>query len=109
MGSREGRARPRLPRNQTSSPCFINIFSRAARSPIAAAVWRGAAGRGPLLRCARGPKRKPIKVRFMFIKCLSKLKNFLINSNLAGAPALAGGAAPAGRLVACDGSGRGLR
>lgn len=40
----------------------------------------------PLLRCACGPKWKPIKVRFMFIKCLSKLKNFLINSNLAAPP-----------------------
>lgn len=48
-----------------------------------------------LLRCACGPKWKPIKVRFMFIKCLSKLKNFLINSNLAEAPSMAGSVASA--------------
>lgn len=57
--------------------------------------------RGLLLRCACGPKRKPIKVRFMFIKCLSKLKNFLINSNLAAAPSMAGSAASTERLFAC--------
>lgn len=60
-------------------------------------VGRGGPGEAPslLLRCARGPERKPIKVRFMFIKCLSKLKNFLINSNLASAPSVAGRAASA--------------
>lgn len=39
-----------------------------------------------LLRCARGLARKPIKERFMFIKGLSKLKNFLINGDVAAAP-----------------------
>jgi hypothetical protein len=66
-------------------------------------VGQGGAGEAspPLLRCACGPERKPIKVRFMFIKCLSKLKNFLINSNLAAAPSVAGRAAsaPATRLL----------
>lgn len=66
-------------------------------------VGQGDADEAPslLLRCARGPERKPIKVRFMFIKCLSKLKNFLINSNLAAAPSAAGRVAcvPATRLL----------
>lgn len=54
-----------------------------------------------LLRCACGPKWKPIKERFMFIKCLSKLKNFLINSNLAEAPQWLGVSPPQYRLFAC--------
>lgn len=54
-----------------------------------------------LLRCACGPKWKPIKERFMFIKCLSKLKNFLINSNLVEAPQWLGVSPPQYRLFAC--------
>lgn len=53
------------------------------------------------LRCACGPKWKPIKEQFMFIKCLSKLKNFLINSNLAEAPQWLGVSPPQYRLFAC--------
>lgn len=57
--------------------------------------WKGLL----LLRCACGPKWKPIKVRFMFIKCLSKLKNFLINSNLAAAPSMAGSTTSAAAAI----------
>lgn len=63
--------------------------------------WRRRWGGRLLLRCACGPQWKPIKVRFMFIKDLSKLKNFLINSNLAAARRWLGVPPLLHRLFAC--------
>lgn len=97
---------PLGPRGGMSVLGFRNVSCCAVRRVPAGGEGPGRWGeveveRGWLLRCACGPTWGPIKVRFMFIKRLSKLKNFLINSNLAAAPRWLGVPPWPHRLFAC--------